>query len=71
VYHEIEASLRQAILDNGGSLSHHHGIGKIRAGFLTRIQSEASLQVVREAKRAMDPDNIFGARNGALADVTQ
>jgi alkyldihydroxyacetonephosphate synthase len=69
VYHEIEERLRQTILDNGGSLSHHHGIGKIRAAFLTQIQSEVSLRVVREAKRAMDPDNIFGARNGALADV--
>ncbi|HJP29626.1 MAG TPA: FAD-binding oxidoreductase [Candidatus Latescibacteria bacterium] len=71
VYHEIEAGLRQAILDNGGSLSHHHGIGKIRAGFLTQIQSEASLQVLRETKRAVDPDNIFGARNGPLADAAK
>ena len=29
VYHEIEARLRQTILDHGGSLSHHHGVGKI------------------------------------------
>jgi alkyldihydroxyacetonephosphate synthase len=68
-YHQIEAGLRQAILDNGGSLSHHHGIGKIRAGFLSQVQSAASLQVLRETKRAVDPDNIFGARNGALADM--
>lgn len=69
VYHEVEAGLRQAILDYGGSLSHHHGIGKIRAGFLKQIQSEASLKVLRETKRALDPGNIFGARNGALADT--
>jgi alkyldihydroxyacetonephosphate synthase len=67
-YHEVEAKLRQAILDNGGSLSHHHGIGKIRAGFLTQVQSAPSLRWLREAKQAIDPGNVFGARNGALAD---
>ncbi|MDA0336923.1 MAG: FAD-binding oxidoreductase [bacterium] len=71
IYHEIEAKLRQAILDHGGSLSHHHGIGKIRASFLRQIQSEASLQVLRETKRALDPGNVFGVRNGALADAAR
>ena len=67
-YHEAEIHLRQAILDNGGSLSHHHGVGKLRAPFLDQVQTDASSQVIREAKRAMDPANVFGARNGVLAD---
>ena len=66
VYHEIEHALRQVILDNGGSLSHHHGVGKIRRGFLPQIQSEASLEVLRKAKEAMDPNNIFAVGNGAF-----
>ena len=67
VYHDVEASLRQAILDHGGSLSHHHGVGKIRAAFLPEVQTEASLRILRETKRAMDPDDVFGIANGALA----
>lgn len=67
-YHEAETHLRQAILDNGGSLSHHHGVGKLRARFLDQVQSETSSQVLRETKKAMDPSNVFGARNGVLAD---
>ena len=67
VYQELESYLRQAILDNGGSLSHHHGVGKLRASFLNQVQSEASIRMQRETKRAMDPNNIFGAKNGALA----
>ncbi|HCK11029.1 MAG TPA: hypothetical protein DHW45_14215 [Candidatus Latescibacteria bacterium] len=67
VYHEAETHLRQAILDNGGSLSHHHGVGKLRAGFLDQVQSDTSSEVLRETKNAMDPANIFGARNGVLA----
>jgi alkyldihydroxyacetonephosphate synthase len=37
VYSKIEHQLRHAILDNGGSLSHHHGIGIIRRDFISRI----------------------------------
>ena len=67
-YHEIESHLRQAILDGGGSLSHHHGVGKLRASFLDQVQSETSNTVLRETKRVIDPDNIFGAKNGVQAD---
>ena len=70
-YHEAENHLRQAILDNGGSLSHHHGVGKLRAGFLNQVQSDASTEVMREMKRAMDPKNVFGARNGVMSDASR
>ena len=66
IYHQVEASLREAILENGGSLSHHHGIGKIRKAFLPRIQTDASLHLLRETKRALDPKNVFAIRNGAI-----
>jgi alkyldihydroxyacetonephosphate synthase len=70
VYHDIESRLRQVILDNGGSLSHHHGIGKIRRKFLPQIQTETSIKVLQETKRAMDPGNIFGIRNGIFSDLS-
>ena len=66
VYHEIEHALRQEILDHGGSLSHHHGIGKLRRGFLPQIQSENSIAVLQQMKKAMDPNNIFAIGNGAF-----
>ena len=65
-YHEIEHHLRQVILDNGGSLSHHHGIGKVRQDFMGRVQSPNSIEVLRKTKEAMDPDNIFAAGNGVF-----
>ncbi len=68
VYHRIEHALRQAIMDRGGSLSHHHGVGKIRKGFLPQVQTEAGLRMLRETKRAVDPGNVFGARNGAFGE---
>ena len=64
VYHDIEHALRQTILDHGGSLSHHHGIGKIRQSFVRHIQSDNSIAVLRQTKQALDPQNIFGIQNG-------
>ena len=69
VYCDMEHHLRQTILDNGGSLSHHHGIGKIRAGFLDQVHSASSVEVIRRAKEAMDPGNLFAIGNGVFADV--
>ena len=65
VFHDIEQALRQVILDHGGSLSHHHGVGKIRQRFLPQVHSDAGLAVIRAAKRGVDPCNIFGIGNGA------
>jgi alkyldihydroxyacetonephosphate synthase len=65
VFHDIEQSLRQVVLDHGGSLSHHHGVGKIRQRFLPQVHSAAGLDALRAAKRGIDPRNIFGIRNGA------
>jgi alkyldihydroxyacetonephosphate synthase len=64
-FDEIEHGLRQAVLDHGGSLSHHHGVGKIRQAFLPQVHSAAALELIRAAKRAVDPGNVFGIRNGA------
>lgn len=63
VYAELEHAARDEILLSGGSLSHHHGIGKIRREFLPRVFSQAALEWTAEVKRAVDPANIFGIAN--------
>lgn len=65
VFTAIEHAARKEILLQGGSLSHHHGIGKLRASFLKQTDSSPLLEAKRAVKRAIDPDNVFGARNGA------
>jgi len=64
-FHDVEQRLRQVILDHGGSLSHHHGVGKIRQPFLPQVHSDTGLELIRASKRAVDPGNIFGIGNGA------
>lgn len=66
-YSEIEHAARDEILRSGGSLSHHHGIGKIRQRFLSRIASPGVATFAREVKRAVDPTNVFGAGNQLFA----
>ena len=63
---EIEHAARQEIIDRGGSLSHHHGIGKIRSEFTKHMDSDAFRSFLSSLKRSVDPSNTFGARNGAF-----
>ncbi len=63
VFAELEHIARDEILRSGGSLSHHHGVGKLRRSFLPRIMSATALEWSAEVKRAIDPANIFGAGN--------
>jgi alkyldihydroxyacetonephosphate synthase len=63
VYAEIERAAREEIMKQGGSLSHHHGIGKLRQRYLPEVFSPTSLAWSRDAKRAFDPQNIFGCDN--------
>jgi alkyldihydroxyacetonephosphate synthase len=67
VYSALEAAAREEILKNGGSLSHHHGIGKKRASQLSSRMSRAFAEALREIKAAIDQENIFGVRNGPFA----
>jgi alkyldihydroxyacetonephosphate synthase len=67
VYSEIEHAARSEVLANGGSVSHHHGIGKLRASFLKEVDSVPLQDAMQSIKKGIDPENVFGARNGAFA----
>ena len=63
MFNQIYAALRQTILTHGGSLSHHHGIGKMRQPFLPQTLSPNSLSLLKQIKTATDPENVFGISN--------
>ena len=69
VFSEIELAAREEILNCGGSLSHHHGVGKIRKRFMPDIMSGAALDWSAKTKQALDPKNIFGCANHLISDT--
>ena len=69
IFSQIEHTLRETIMAAGGSISHHHGVGKIRKDFMQYTISPAATELIKEIKKANDPQNIFGIRNNIFADV--
>ena len=66
-FSNIEHSLRGTIIKHGGSISHHHGVGKLRKDFIPDMLSKTSIQQIKEMKQSHDPSNVFGSSNGILA----
>ncbi|KAJ8683683.1 hypothetical protein QAD02_019475 [Eretmocerus hayati] len=62
-YEDIEEAAREEILASGGSLSHHHGVGKMRARFYPEAVGDAGVSLYRATKHHLDPKNIFAAGN--------
>jgi alkyldihydroxyacetonephosphate synthase len=69
VFTEMERAARDEVLSSGGSLSHHHGIGKLREEFLPEIMSAPMLEWSRRIKNAVDPQNVFGSANHGVGGV--
>ena len=68
IFDELERCARDEILRSGGSLSHHHGVGKLRGTFLPWIMSPTALEWVANVKRTVDPANVFGIANQKVSD---
>mmetsp|Transcript_19521 Transcript_19521/g.21709 ORF Transcript_19521/g.21709 Transcript_19521/m.21709 type:complete len:196 (+) Transcript_19521:1-588(+) len=63
VFAEIENAARETILKCGGSVSHHHGIGKHRSQFMEQTVSPVGIQMLKGLKKTLDPKNIFANGN--------
>lgn len=63
VYADIENQARDEIMKLGGSISHHHGVGKLRKQFMPQTYTAPGLGMLRGLKDTVDPKNIFAAGN--------
>ena len=50
-------------MKHGGSISHHHGVGKIRKRFMKKTMTPAGLELIQDMKKLIDPKNIFAVNN--------
>ena len=69
VFSDIEHKIRACFIKNGGSISHHHGVGKLRKEFMPETISAGSIQVIQNIKKSQDPDNIFGIDNNIVNKI--
>lgn len=63
IYEEIEKDCKEATYKHFGSLSHHHGIGKIRKMFSREAMGTKAYDWFVQTKQSMDPQNIFAVDN--------
>ncbi|XP_067133988.1 alkyldihydroxyacetonephosphate synthase, peroxisomal-like isoform X2 [Centruroides vittatus] len=59
----LEDGARDEILQIGGSLSHHHGVGKIRKKWFANTLTEPGIGILKAIKEYIDPENIFACGN--------
>ena len=58
-YDTVKRAIQQAFIDNGGSLSHHHGVGLEHLPWLEQDISPQGVALVRGLVGAADPKNNF------------
>jgi alkyldihydroxyacetonephosphate synthase len=58
-YLRIVEEMLQACLDAGGSISHHHGIGRGKSKLLSRELGAGGTAILQAIKRAIDPHGIM------------
>jgi alkyldihydroxyacetonephosphate synthase len=62
----VEADARDEVLKHGGTLSHHHGVGKVRRRWMHEVTGDTGMAMLRALKEKLDPQNIFCAHNLGL-----
>src|SRR6266850_705746 len=63
---EIKASASEAVLSAGGTITHHHAVGRTHRPWYDRERPEPFAAALRAAKRALDPAGILNP--GVLLD---
>jgi alkyldihydroxyacetonephosphate synthase len=58
-YRKFQAGIIDSIAKNGGSLSHHHGVGKMIGPWLENHLGKPQMDVLRAIKQHFDPNNIM------------
>lgn len=55
----IKKAASDAIAQNGGTISHHHGVGEDHIPWIVREKGELGIDVLRAIKRTLDPKGIL------------
>ena len=64
---EIKAAASEAVLRLGGTITHHHAVGRVHRPWYDRERSEPFAAALRAAKSALDPAGVLNP--GVLIDL--
>ena len=68
-YIKFQEGVIQAIYASGGSLSHHHGVGKMISPWIEQHLGREQMSVLRTLKKHFDPKNIMNPGGQLGLDV--
>ena len=69
-YREFQAGIIDQIEKHGGSLSHHHGVGRMMASWMEKHLGTMQMDVLRALKRHFDPNSIMNPGGTLGLDLT-
>ncbi len=58
-YIKFQEGVIDSICKSGGSLSHHHGVGKMIAPWMEKHLGKEQMDILRAIKKHLDPNNIM------------
>jgi alkyldihydroxyacetonephosphate synthase len=65
-WNEIKAAVSEVVIDAGGTITHHHAVGRDHRPWYDRQRPEPFAEALRAAKRAVDPAGTLNP--GVLID---
>jgi alkyldihydroxyacetonephosphate synthase len=63
---EVKAAVSETVIDAGGTITHHHAVGRDHRPWYDRQRPEPFAEALRAAKRAVDPAGVLNP--GVLVD---
>ena len=63
---EVKAAVSETVIDAGGTITHHHAVGRDHRPWYDRQRPEPFAEALRAAKRAVDPTGVLNP--GVLVD---
>ena len=64
----IKRAATDCIVENGGTLSHHHGVGYEHAAWMNRENGAVGMDALRAVKRALDPNDVMNPGKWLVAE---
>ena len=66
IFEEIKRAASDVVMAAGGTITHHHAVGRLHRPWYDRQRPEPFAQALRAAKRAVDPKGVLNP--GVLID---